>query len=250
MAPQGDSRSIWFFAGENRFQTSSFVHEASVLFAGIDDSVENCSRSRELGDLLPITVHYWAERINRVETISCHHTRRNFKPLQGGELSMLTRSARLEDAPAIARIYNQGIEDRIATFETEFRTAQDVEKWFDGIHPIVVAEEDGDVLGYAATFPYSSRPCYAGIAEFSVYVAREARRRGVGRLAMKHLIQAAEQAGFWKLLSRVFPENIASLRLLTELGFREVGVYRAHGQLDGVWRDVVIVEYLLHGNIR
>ena len=80
-------------------------------------------------------------------------------------------------------------------------------------------------------------------------MAREARGRGAGRLALAALIQAAEEAGFWKLLSRVFVENQPSLRLIQSMGFREVGVYQKHGKLDGVWRDVVIVERLIFRNL-
>lgn len=155
------------------------------------------------------------------------------------------RPATPEDAPAIARIYNQGIEDRVATFETRPRSADDIRAWFDGRHPIVVVEDDSGTLAFASTSTYRPRECYAGIAEFSVYVAREARGKGAGRVAMLALIEAATAAGYWKLLSRVFPENRASLGLLRSLGFREVGVYEKHGQLDGVWKDVVIVERLL-----
>lgn len=161
-----------------------------------------------------------------------------------------TRPATSGDAEAIARIYNEGIEDRVATFETRPRSVEDVRGWFDGVHPIVVAEEDGRVLAFASTSAYRPRDCYAGIAEFSVYVAREARGRGAGRVAMEALIAEAERAGFWKLVSRVFPQNTASLRLLRSLGFREVGRYEKHGKLDGVWLDVVIVERLLQANVR
>ena len=158
---------------------------------------------------------------------------------------MRARPALPSDAPAMARIYNEGIADRIATFETRPRTAEDLEAWFDGAHPIVVVEDDGRVVAFAASGTYRPRDCYRGVAEFSVYVARAARRRGAGRLALESLLAAAREAGFWKLVSRVFPENAASRGLLRALGFREVGVYERHGQLDGVWRDVVIVERLL-----
>ncbi len=161
-----------------------------------------------------------------------------------GELRT-TRRAVLEDAAAIALIYNHGIEDRVATFETQLRNEDDVKAWFDGHYSVVVVEAGGDVKAFASTSLYRSRPCYRGIAEFSVYVRREAREQGYGRLAMTALIEEAAKAGFWKLVSRVFPENKASLRLLASLGFREVGVYEKHAQLDGVWRDVVIVERLL-----
>jgi phosphinothricin acetyltransferase len=159
---------------------------------------------------------------------------------------MKARDAAVADAPAIARIYNEGIDDRVATFETRHRTADDVVQWLGGRHPVVVVEDDaGDVIGFAATSTYRPRDCYAGIAEFSVYASRAARGRGAGRMAMEALFTAARDAGFWKLVSRVFVENTASRALLRATGFREVGIYEKHGQLDGVWRDVVIVEKLL-----
>jgi phosphinothricin acetyltransferase len=149
------------------------------------------------------------------------------------------------DAEAIALIYNQGIEDRIATFETRLRTSTEITAWFDCIHPIVIAEQDGAVIAFAATSMYRPRDCYRGVAEFSVYVARDWRRRHIGREVLTALLNAAERAGYWKLVSRVFVENVASRRLLASAGFREVGIYKRHGQLDGIWRDVVIVERLL-----
>jgi phosphinothricin acetyltransferase len=159
--------------------------------------------------------------------------------------SLQARHATLDDAPAIARIYNEGIEDRIATFETRRRSADDIAKWFNAVHPVVVVEHDGQVIAFASTSTYRPRDCYAGVAEFSVYVERNARGRGVGKLALQFLMSAAREAGFWKLVSRVFTENVASRGLLRSLGFREVGIYDKHGQLEGVWRDVVIVEKLL-----
>lgn len=162
---------------------------------------------------------------------------------------MRVRLATSADAAAIAAIYNQGIEDRVGTFETELRTTAMVATWFDDIHPIVVVEQEGEKVAYASTSTYRSRPCYAGIAEFSVYVRRDWRGKGAGRLAMTQLLEECERAGFWKLVSRVFVENAASRGLLHALSFREVGIYEKHGQLDGVWRDVVIVEYLLTSNL-
>src|SRR5262245_34037639 len=161
-------------------------------------------------------------------------------------MTMRVRAATPSDAAAIARIYNDGIDDRVATFETRHRTAADVTAWFDGRHPIVAVEDDGAVVAFASTSHYRPRDCYAGIAEFSVYAARQARGRGAGRLAMQALFDAARAAGFWKLVSRVFVENAASRALLRSVGFREVGFYERHAQLDGVWRDVVIVEKQLY----
>ncbi len=146
---------------------------------------------------------------------------------------MDTRLATVNDAAALAEIYNQGIGDRIATFETRLRTADDVRGWFDPKYPLVVVEEAGQIIAFASTSLYRPRACYSGIAEFSVYVARDKRGRGAGRLAMQALLQEAQTHGFWKLLSRIFVENTASRALMRSLGFREVGVYHQHGKLDG-----------------
>jgi phosphinothricin acetyltransferase len=165
-------------------------------------------------------------------------------------VTLTARDATLRDAPAIAAIYNQGIEDRIATFETRLRSVDDVRGWFDGRHPVVVVtDHTGAVIAFGATFRYRPRECYAGIAETSVYVARGARGRGAGRIALQAVVDAARNAGFWKLLSRIFPENQASRALVRSVGFREVGVYERHGRLDGKWRDVVIVEYVIRENL-
>jgi phosphinothricin acetyltransferase len=160
------------------------------------------------------------------------------------------RLATPKDAAAIARIYNEGIEDRVATFETRLRREEDIGAWFDGVHPVVVVEQGDEVVGFGATASYRNRDCYAGIAEVSVYVARAVRRGGVGRVVLQALIEQAEKAGFWKLVSRVFVDNQASRRLIASVGFREVGVYEKHGKLDGIWRDVLIVECLLAANLR
>jgi L-amino acid N-acyltransferase YncA len=160
-----------------------------------------------------------------------------------------SRPAVPEDAAAIARIYNQGIEERVATFETRARSSEEIRAWFGGRHPVVVVEGEGGVLAFAATSDYRPRGCYEGVAEFSVYADRAARGRGAGTMAMEALIHAAERAGFWKLVSRVFVENAPSRRLLRSAGFREVGVYEKHARLDGAWRDVVIVERLLPSNL-
>jgi len=162
--------------------------------------------------------------------------------------SLNVRLAEVGDAPAIAEIYNQGIEDRTATFETEPRTAKAVEEVLarrTSRYPAVVVEDGNRVLGFAWTSEYRPRAAYAGVAEFTIYVARTARGQGVGRLALKALLTEAERGGFWKLVARIFPDNVASRRLCAAFGFREVGVYRRHGQLDGRWMDCVIVERLL-----
>jgi L-amino acid N-acyltransferase YncA len=158
---------------------------------------------------------------------------------------LTSRRATRADAVEIARIYNEGIEDRVATFETAPRSEADVLQWFERPHPIVVVEEERRIVAFASTSPSSGRCCYAGNADFSVYVERTMRGRGAGVVAMVGLLSAARDAGLTKLLSGVFPENSASRALLKKLGFREVGTYERHGQLEGAWRDVVIVERLL-----
>lgn len=161
---------------------------------------------------------------------------------------LTTRLARPEDAAAIAAIYNEGIADRIATFETEPRTVEQITKQLadkGDRFPTVVAERDGRVVAWATAGAYRSRPAYAGVAEHSVYVARAARGTGAGRAALEAFCRVYAERGFWKVLSRIFPENTASLALHERCGFRVVGVYRRHGKLDGEWRDCVIVEKLL-----
>jgi len=160
-------------------------------------------------------------------------------------MPITTRPATPADAAAIAKIYNQGIEDRIATFETRPRTPEEITRWFDGVHPIVVAEEAGQVVGFASTSSYRPRDCYSKTAEFSVYVGRDHRGRRVGRQALGALIEESRKAGLHKLVSRIFPENVASRAACRAAGFREVGVYKEHGQLEGEWKDCVIVERLV-----
>ena len=165
------------------------------------------------------------------------------------------RAAELADAAAIAEIYNQGIRGRGATFETEERTAAERQAWLASHgpqHPCLVATvPDGAgarVVGWASTSAYRARHCYRGIAEFSVYVHAGWRGQGVGTALLTALIPAAEGAGLWKLVSRIFPENAGSRALCARAGFREVGVYEKHAQLDGEWKDCVIVERLLPAN--
>ena len=156
---------------------------------------------------------------------------------------MKTRRAERRDLEAVARIYNEGIEGHV-TFETEPRSVQDVGPWLE--RPIMVVEDGGEVVAWARASAYRpERPAYDGVGEFGVYVARSHRGRGAGKLAMQALIADCEGRGFWKLLSRIFTENEASLALCRTLGFREVGVYRRHARLHGEWRDCVVVEKLI-----
>lgn len=159
---------------------------------------------------------------------------------------MNVRAAVKTDASAIADIYSQGIRRRIATFETQERSAEDILPWFEREnHPLLVADIDGAVAGWVSASSYRTRECYQTIAEFSIYIHDEYQGRGVGSQLMQAFIPACKEAGFSKVLSRIFPENTGSLALCKKSGFREVGVYEKHAKLDGVWRDVVIVEKVL-----
>ncbi len=161
------------------------------------------------------------------------------------------RPATDADAEAIARIYNQGIAGRMATFETTLRTTDDILRTLDagrGQYPFLVATLDDEVAGWASVSTYRPRECYAGIGEFSIYIDERWHGRGVGKILLPALIDAAEAAGFWKLVSRVFPFNTGSRRLCAACGFREVGVYEKHARLDGKWLDVIIVERLIPSN--
>jgi phosphinothricin acetyltransferase len=159
-----------------------------------------------------------------------------------------TRLATAADAGAIAAIYNQGIEDGIATFETEPRTGDDIAALLrdkGDRYPTLVVEHEGHVIAWAGASSYRARAAYAGIADHSVYVDRRWRGRGAGRVALDALCAEYERRGFWKLSSRIFADNAASIALHERCGFRVVGVYRRHGRLHGVWKDCVIVERLL-----
>jgi L-amino acid N-acyltransferase YncA len=156
------------------------------------------------------------------------------------------RPAEPRDLDLIAAIYNEGIDSRQATFETRHRTGSDLAWQLQSArHTIVIAERDGDVVGWAGLAPYSEREAYAGIAELGVYVTAPARRSGIGRELIEDLARAGSDRGMHKLIGKVFSTNEASLALLRGCGFRDVGVHLRHGQIDGTWRDVVVVERLL-----
>lgn len=160
--------------------------------------------------------------------------------------TVTVRAARPGDAGAICAIYNAALKERSATFETEPRSAAD---FLPGIgdprRPMLVSDSGRGATGWAGLSPYSDRACYAGIAEASVYVAPEARGRGVGTALAEALAAAAASGGFHKLLGKLFTDNRASIRLTERCGFFAVGLHRRHGQLDGEWRDVLVVERLL-----
>ena len=159
-----------------------------------------------------------------------------------------TRLATADDAAAIARIHNQGITERIATFATDLRTVEQVKSQLGAKgdrYPTIVVESDGQVIAFAWVGIYRDTPWYAGIGEHSVYVDANFRGHGAGLAALTALCDVCAAKGFWKLVSRIFPENAPSLALHERAGFRIVGTYHRHGKLDGDWRDCVIVEKLI-----
>ena len=159
----------------------------------------------------------------------------------------MVRVARADDTAAIAAIYNAGIRERSSTFETREREPAEIADRIAADVVFLVAEIDANVAGFAATSPYSDREAYAGIAECSVYVDSELRGRGIGTQLLEALAAEAERAGLHKLLGKLFASNEASMRLVARLGFRVVGTHERHGQLDGEWRDVIVVERRLAG---
>jgi L-amino acid N-acyltransferase YncA len=156
-------------------------------------------------------------------------------------MNSIIRSLTAADWPAVAAIYQAGIDTGLATFETAVPAWED----WDAGHLAagrLVAETDGVVVGWAALTAVSGRCVYAGVAEVSVYVAAAARGQGVGKLLLRALVETSEAAGIWTLQAAMFPENVGSVVLHKSLGFRRVGVRKKLGQLNGVWRDVLLME--------
>ena len=162
---------------------------------------------------------------------------------------MEIRTATAEDAAAIARIYNQGIEDRSATLETQPRTPEERAAWLaarGSRHPVIVAMDDaGAVAGWGALNPFNPRPAYDHVADFSVYVARERRGQGIGDALLGALEERSRSLGYHKMVLAAFPANTRGMRLYERHGFRTVGIYREQGMLDGRWVDVIVMEKLL-----
>jgi L-amino acid N-acyltransferase YncA len=159
----------------------------------------------------------------------------------GGQGRLVVRDLGPGDWPEVSRIYAEGIATGNATFETEVPSWEAWDATHLGAHRFV-AERDGRVSGWIAAAPVSSRCCYAGVAELSVYIGEEARGQGVGSELLAALIESSERAGIWTLQTGVFPENAASLALLRRFGFRAVGTQERIGRLHGIWRDVVLLE--------
>jgi phosphinothricin acetyltransferase len=162
--------------------------------------------------------------------------------------TLRVRLAVPDDAVAICRIYNQGIEDRVATLETELRTPEERRAWMAGRsprHPVIVAEAEGQVLGWGSLNAFNPRESYRFVADISVYVERAGRGRGVGAALLARLTELGRQHGFHKLVLSAFPFNKPGMGLYEKLGFRTVGIYHEQGLLDGRWVDTIVMEKLL-----
>jgi L-amino acid N-acyltransferase YncA len=156
------------------------------------------------------------------------------------------RPARAEDADAIARIYRQGIEERAATFQTQAPSAGEIAAEIATGRLMVVAEAGGHVVGWASVGTYDdAHEYYSGVGEATLYVDPEARRGGTGRALLIALAEEAERRGYHKLIGKIFTSNEPSIALVKSCGWREVGVHRRHGRLDGEWKDVLVVERML-----
>ena len=163
--------------------------------------------------------------------------------------SYRVRLATAADAEAVCRIYNQGIDDRVATLETELRTTEERRRWLVGRsprHPVIVAENgNGEVVGWGSLNVFNPREAYRFVTDFSVYVERSWRGKGVGKVVLERLIELARQHGFHKMVLSAFPTNTGGMALYEKLGFRTVGIYREQGMLDGQWVDTITMEKLL-----
>ena len=157
---------------------------------------------------------------------------------------MRTRAMQRADAAAVAAIYNEGIRGRGATFRAEEVADSHVAAWVDQAdrHPVVVAERDDAVVGWARAGQYADFEPYAGVGELAIYVTGSARGGGVGRALVEALADVCRERGYWKLIAKVFPANQASIELLHRCGYRDVGLHLRHGQIDGEWRDVLLLE--------
>jgi len=162
--------------------------------------------------------------------------------------ALTLRPARTGDAEAICLIYNQGIEDRVATLETDLRTPRERSGWLAARgprHPVIVAEAGGYLLGWGSLNVFNARPAYRHVADFSVYVERAWRGKGVGHRLLERLIELAREIGYHKMVLSTFPTNAGGVRLYERLGFSRVGIYHEQGMLDGRWVDTLIMEKLL-----
>lgn len=160
---------------------------------------------------------------------------------QGYKMNLIIETMQYNDFEAVRSIYEFGIATGNATFETKCSEWQEWNEKFLKICRFVI--KDGNTLvGWAALTPYSKRDVYRGVAEVSIYIHPDYRKKGVGNILLQHLINKSENVGFWTLQAGIFPENTGSLRLHEKYGFRRIGTREKIGQMNGKWRDVVLLE--------
>jgi L-amino acid N-acyltransferase YncA len=160
--------------------------------------------------------------------------------------SVVVRAARPDDAEAIAQIHNEGIAERVATFQTATQHGPAIAEAIAAGRLILVAVRDGEVVGWASVGPYDdAHEYYSGVGEATLYVRRDARRGGTGSGLLAALAEEAERRGYYKLIGKIFTTNEPSIALVRANGWREVGLHERHGRLDGEWKDVLVVELLL-----
>ncbi len=154
---------------------------------------------------------------------------------------MVVRNMEPSDWEDVSKIYLEGIATGFATFEAKVPSYEQWDKAHTE-HCRLVAEKDGEIMGWAALSPVSSRCVYGGVGEVSVYISNKSRGKGVGKLLMEHLIKESEKAGFWTIQSGIFPENIGSIKLHEKTGFRYIGKRERVGKIHGVWKDNLLFE--------
>jgi L-amino acid N-acyltransferase YncA len=225
-------------------QSSLFEHLAALRDAGIVE-VSGDGPNHYYG-LDPSVLHSLAAYLAGVGG----RTRGWVSPeAAGADGAIVIRDAVLDDAPAVARIYNQGIEDRTATLETQLRSAEERAEWLaahDERHPVLLAVDPaGAALGWCSLNRFNPRAAYDHVADISVFVARESRGRGVGDAMLTALEGRARSLGYHKMVLAAFPTNAPGVRLYQRHGFVTVGTYHEQGMLEGRWVDVVVMEKIL-----
>ncbi len=167
--------------------------------------------------------------------------------------TLTIRSARPDDAKEIARIYNQGVQDRVATFENSYVSPEERYLWLVARpekYPVLVAQVKHTLMGWASLSPYSPRACFNGIAELSIYIDRSLRGHGLGSELMKGMHKAAREKGYYKLVGRILETNAPGRKLCEMTGWREVGVHHKHAKLGDAWHDLVLVEFSIPENMK
>lgn len=245
LAERKDCTSAQLVEAVSLAQSSLFDHLALLREAGIVQvSSEGQNRAYCLD---PAAIDFLAAYLRGLGQQA--HSWTELVKAKREEQHMEIREATREDAAAIAHIYNQGIEDRSATLETQLREPEERAEWLATRaprHPVLVAvNSSGSVTGWGSLNPFNPRAAYDHVVDFSIYVAREQRGRGIGDALLGALEARARMLGYHKMVLAAFPTNAPGMHLYERHGFRTVGIYHEQGMLDGHWVDVIIMEKLL-----